>query len=613
MEEKISTDSFLEVPPSKEKFKEILKSLPKSPGVYKFLDESKNPIYIGKAKNLKSRISSYFRDAPDKTKKIEKLVRSLKGLEITLTTSELEALLMEQHLIKEKRPKFNVQFKDDKGYPWIKIEISKEFPSAKSFLGKKDDKDKFFGPFPSSHSVHDSLKLLQKIFKIRNCSDSFFQNRTRPCIQHEIGRCSAPCVGLITKKEYMQDVNSTQLLLLGKSEELISNFYNLMDSHSKTKSFEKAAVYRDKISSLRDIQRLQSISGHRKERDAVIVVTINGKTKVGITHVREGWVTGHENFIQENILIEGSEIEYFIKTHYLNNVYCPSNLVVDEVIDNKKLIESALSQYHGKVIRIISKTGKRDQGLIEICKKNTRFSFNKNEKYRNLLPALESLREELSLPNKVKLIESYDISHHSGSSPVAGCVVFNEKGKLKKNYKLFNISKRNSGNDVGSMVETIERRFTNKSLDMQTPSLIILDGGKTHLSQVSHKLKQLNLDKIPVIAISKGARRKKEMDSIHQQDGSTKRVSSKLLAHNFIQEVRDETHRFSISNQRKKLKKVSSSSSLDRLVGIGPKRRKLLIRYFGSVAQLKRASINDLMKVPGLGKKTASLIHNQLK
>jgi len=613
MEEQIFTDSFLEVPASKEKLRNLLKTIPRKPGVYKFLNKSKQPIYIGKAKNLQKRISSYFRDSTGTSNKIKKLINSLQSFEITITNTELEALLMEQYLIKDRKPKFNVQFKDDKGYPWIRIDSSKEFPSAKSFLGRKDDKAKFFGPFPSSNAVQDSLKLIQKTFNIRNCSDSFFKNRTRPCIQYEIGRCSAPCVGLIQKKEYIQEVSSAELLLSGKSEQLISSFYDLMDLHSKDKSFEKAAIYRDKISSLRDVQRLQSITGHTKERDAISICTIEGQTKVGITHVNEGWVTGHENFIQKKTNLEGSTIEYFIKAHYFNKVYCPANLVIGESLTNKKTLELALSEFHGKAIKIITKLGKKDKGLLQICENNTKFSFNRGVKSKNILLAFKSLAKELSLSNGIRIIESYDISHHSGSAAVAGCVIYSQKGKEKQQYKQFNISKENAGNDIASMIEVLERRFRNKSIGMEVPSLILLDGGKVHLLKVANKLKELNLEEIPIMAISKGVRRKLEMDSIHKQDGSIKKISKGSVADNLIQEIRDETHRFAISLQKKKLKKISTSSSLDQLVGVGPKRKKMLIRYFGSVEQIKRASAQDLSNVPGLGDKTASLIYNQLQ
>ena len=268
--------------------KSFVKEIPSNSGVYQFINAKRDTIYVGKAKNIRKRVFSYFQESVDKSEKLKSLIRESEFLEFTITNNELEALLLEQHLIKDIKPKFNIQFKDDKGYPWIRVKTSKTYPAANSFLGKKEGSDKFFGPYPNSYAVRDSLNLLQKIFKIRNCSDSFFKNRSRPCIQHEIGRCSAPCVGLISKKDYRTDVKSTIKLLDGKSEELISDFYNFMDMHSKAKSFEKAALYRDKISSLREIQRNQSIVGFSKARDAIASSTANGVTKVGITHVKGG-------------------------------------------------------------------------------------------------------------------------------------------------------------------------------------------------------------------------------------------------------------------------------------------------------------------------------------
>ena len=299
------------IPTSKETLIDFLKDLPKEPGIYKFLDEKKIPLYIGKAKNLKNRVPSYFKNSKDRTKKIKNLIKESRYLDIALTKNELEALLLEQHLIKETKPKFNVQFKDDKGYPWIRIDSSKDFPSAKSFLGKKKDKETYFGPYPSSYAVRDVLSIMQKTFKLRNCTDSFFKNRTRPCMQYEIGRCSAPCVKYINKRDYLKEVKGAVQLLEGKSEDIINEFYSSMDINSKNKSYERAAMYRDKISALREIQRNQSITGYTKERDAISITSLNGVTKIGITHVNKGWITGHENFKQKNPSLERFSSRYF--------------------------------------------------------------------------------------------------------------------------------------------------------------------------------------------------------------------------------------------------------------------------------------------------------------
>ena len=600
-----------ELPHSEEALSTFLRKLPTNPGIYKFIRKDNNPIYIGKAKNLRKRVTSYFRASKDKTQKIKNLVKEALFIDITITNTELEALLLEQHQIKEFRPKFNVQFKDDKGYPWIKIESEKLFPSAKSFLGKKDKKGKYYGPYPSSYAVRETLSLIQKAFRLRNCNDSFFRNRARPCMQYEIGRCSAPCVKLISKKDYLKDVKASEMILEGRSEDLMQDFYSSMDDLSKNHLYEKAAIYRDKISALRDIQRSQSIAGFSKERDAVVLCSMGGVTKIGITRVNKGWITSHENFIPKNIDIDVSLLESFLKVHYLADAFCPQTIVLEGSISDKKIIEEALTKHHKKIIKIITKPSKKDKGLLEITKSNTSLALKRSTKDINdISRVLTSLKNYLGIKNKIRLIESYDISHHSTIGAVAGCVVYSNKGKLKNRYRSFKITKENAGNDIASMKEVILRRFNNQELLEELPDLIIIDGGKVHLEAVRTILNRLNIKDIELLSISKGARRKAEMDSIHRMDGSVIRVTKGSSSHLLLQEIRDETHRFAIFNQRKKQLKISMKSSLDQINGIGENKKKILLRYFGSVEQIKRASAQDLNKVLGIGVKMADLIYN---
>ena len=611
MEEKIFIESPYLIPRKEQFIRQFLLDLPASPGVYKFLDKHKTPLYIGKAKVLKKRVSSYFR-VSSRTKKIDMLIEEAKFLEFALTSSELESLLLEQFLIKEYKPKFNVQFKDDKGYPWIKIESQKDYPSAKSFLGKKKKNGKFFGPFPNPYAVRDALKLVQKTFKLRNCSDSYFKNRSRPCLQHEIGRCSAPCVGLIENNEYLRDVKGAELLLSGKSEELIDNFYSLMDEFSLERNYENAAMYRDRISALRDIQRSQSIAGFSKSRDALYTTSLKGIIKIGVTHVHKGWVVGHQNYLQNNDSVDHDILEEFISQQYFNTKECPSVLVVNQKLKNKGLIEKALSNFHSKKIVIITRPGKKDKGLLDVCKANTEYTLRKNKEDKNILSKITELRRQLNIVDEINLIESYDISHHAGDNAVAGCVAFTKEGKAKKLYRTYNISKSNAGNDIGSMVELIERRFS-KDKERKIPDLIIIDGGKTHLKSVLQKFKDLKIDKMNIISISKGIRRKASFDSIHTVNGTTLSLKEGSVFVNFIQEIRDETHRFAIESQKKRRSKKSISSSMNTLYGIGPVRKRLLLRHFGSIEQIKRASLQDILRAPGIGKVSAQEIFSQLK
>ncbi len=605
----ISIESSYLIPNEKGLIKDFISSIPKRPGVYKFLDQSKNPLYIGKAKYLDKRLASYFRTS-SRSEKINKLFEVAKYIEFSLTNSELESLLYEQYLIKNHKPKFNVQFKDDKGYPWIKVETYESFPAAKSFLGKRQDKGKFFGPFPNSYAVRDALKLIQKTFKLRNCSNAYFKNRSRPCLQYEIGRCSAPCVGFINKEDYQREVKGADLLLSGKSEELVKEFYNLMDHFSSTSQFEKAAVYRDRISALRDIQRTQSVAGFNKNRDAIYLSTVKGKLKIGVCSVNQGWVTGHKNFTLEEG-IEGNEtLESFIGHHYFSNASCPSVLVLGQHLENKKLIEKALSKFHEKKITIITKLSKKDKGLLEICKANTEFMLKTDKTDGDIDYKLDHLKLGLQIET-IETIESYDISHHAGDNAVAGCVVYTQEGKAKKLYRKYNISKENSGNDIGSMLELIERRFSSTK-KIKIPSLIIIDGGRTHLMNVEKKIKEMGITDTNIISISKGVRRKASFDSIHLTRGESLIVKEGSIFHNFIQEIRDETHRYAITIQKRKSIKSSLGSSIDNLSGVGDTRKKILLRYFGSLEQIKRASVEDLSEVSGIGKATAESIYNQL-
>ena len=440
MKEKIFTESPYFIPSSDEEIKNFIKEIPNSPGVYKFLDQSRYPLYIGKAKSLNKRLGTYFR-VSSRSEKISKLIGASKFIELSLTNTELESLLHEQYLIKNFKPKFNVQFKDDKGYPWIKVETDKNFPSAKSYLGKKQEKAKFFGPFPNSYAVRDALKLIQKTFKLRNCSDSYFKNRSRPCLQYEIGRCSAPCVGLINEEEYQNEVRGADLLLSGRSEDLVQEFYGLMDKFASKRQYEKAAVYRDRISALRDIQRTQSIAGFSKNRDAIYLSTLKGKVKIGVSSVIGGWVTGHKNFHLEEGIEENEILESFIAHHYFSSNYCPTVLVLGHELPSKRLIEQALSKFHGRKISIISKPSKKDKGLLEICKANTEFVLKKDRTDPHIDYKIDDLKKQLQI-DEIDIIESYDISHHSGDNAVAGCVVYNQEGKAKNLYRKYNIIKK---------------------------------------------------------------------------------------------------------------------------------------------------------------------------
>ena len=590
-----------------------LNFLPTEPGIYRFLDSESQVIYIGKAKNLRKRVKTYFSKSKDQSRKLRRLVSESIFLEMTLTTSELEALLLEQHSIKELKPKYNVQYKDDKGYPWIKISTSKEYPSAISFRGTKDSKDQYFGPFPSTFAVKNTLKIIQKIFKLRDCKDSFFKNRKRPCLQYEIGRCSAPCVKAISKKDYLKEVEQAGSLLEGKTSDLLQVMYLEMDNYSSNKSYEKAADYRNKISSLREIQRDQSIAGFKKDRDAISISYSSERTKIGVTSVRGGWIVSHKNFTQENSLLEERLLDSFLSSYYTTENTCPGVVLVSEDLIDKNTIQLALSEYHKKKVSITNKIRNKDIGLMKISQANTDLYLKRQEgNKKDLSEVFIYLKEKLGLVEDINLIESYDISHFSGKNALAGQITYDKQGAVRDFYRTYNISNENSGNDIGSMKEVIKRRFTKNGSELILPSLILIDGSYTHLKAVRKVLNKLGIDGVCLLAISKGARRKPEMDSIHTETG--KKLSLRKNSPEFllIQEIRDETHRFSITKLRKKELKSASKSSLDVIDSVGIERKRALLRFFGSFDQISKASTKDLMKVKGVGKKTANIIYSNL-
>jgi excinuclease ABC subunit C len=506
-----------------------------------------------------------------------------------------------------------VQFKDDKGYPWIKITTSKAYPAAISFRGTKDSKDKYFGPFPSSFAVKNTLKIIQKIFKIRDCKEAFFKNRKRPCLQYEIGRCSAPCVRAISKKNYLKEVQQAISLLEGKANNVLEVMYLEMDKCSSNKSYEKAADYRNKISSLREIQRDQSIAGFNKDRDAISVSYSSDRNRIGVTSVRGGWIVSHKNFTQEKSSLKEGLLDSFLSSYYITENTCPEVVLVSEDLIDKDTIQLALSEYHNKKVFITNKIRNKDIGLMKISQSNTDLYLKKQERSKkDLSKVLSSLQDKLNLKEEINLIESFDISHFSGKKALAGQITYNKTGKARDLYRTYNISKENSGNDIGSMQEVLSRRFTKKGNELILPSLILIDGSNTHLKAVRKVLDRLRVHGVCLLAISKGARRKPEMDLIHTETGkklSLRKNSPEFL---FIQEIRDETHRFSITKQRKKELKSVTKSSLDALESVGIERKRALLRFFGSLDQISKASTKDLMKVRGVGKKTADIIFRNL-
>ena len=589
-----------------------LHELPNTPGIYKFLNEDKEIIYIGKAKDLSKRTKSYFSNLKNKTRKLKTLISETRFLDITITSTELEALLLEQHSIKQHRPKFNVQFKDDKGYPWIKISGRNDFPSINYFLGKNKSGDLLYGPYPNRSSVRDALLVIQRTFKLRNCTDSFFKSRTRPCLQYEIGRCSAPCDGRVSKEDYQIALYAVQQLLSGNGKEAVTELYAYMDQNSKLKNYEKASYFRDQIISIREVQKQQSITGFKEDRDAVVFLAGKSKNLFGVTEVRGGWITSHQTFYVESMSGEEKNIlEEFLLNHYLSVNYCPSKILLDSKIPNIRILNKVLSKQHAKKVSFIHRLTSKDVGLLKITSENTNL-INKNSLYSSDLKNIYKLiGSDLGLKKPIKRIECYDISHSSGSTPVGACVVFGLHGKIKSEYRIYNISQELGGNDLESLRELVRRRYKRKQ--MLPPDLIIVDGGRNQLNAVSSQLISLGLFDISVIGISKGHRRKSENDSLHLLPKLVLPINKTNKGHSFLQQIRNEAHRFAINNLKKKRVKLIRSSLLEEISGIGKAKKSILIRYFSSLEKIAEASLSDLEAVPGIGRDVAQSVYKTLK
>ena len=597
-----------------EGFLSELNTVPKKPGVYRFLDTKDQPIYIGKAKNLNSRVRSYFSKANARNKKISALIEETISLDFTKTISELDALLLEQHLIKKYLPKFNIQFKDGKGYPFIRLEVSKDFPAANVHLGSKENSVKYFGPYPNTYAVRDVLSLIQNVFKLRNCSDSFFKHRTRPCMQYQINKCSAPCVGFINKDDYVKEVKSAEMLLSGRGEHLVKGFYQQMDTYSSKKQYEMASKYRDKISSLREVQRAQSISGFEEDVDAIIILKSKKNIFIGLTQVRGGWVVGHKNFIQIINKLDQNLLESFIKSYYLSISTGPSRIISNQSFNNKKIIQKLLNKHFEKEVRLTSKLSNKDKGLLKLAETNSKqvkgFKGIKRKKYEE---GILDIHKIFKFKKEINRLEGYDISHQSGKNAIGACVTYGKKGKNKQHFRLYKISEQNSGNDIASMTEIIRRRFERSIRENQKlPELLIIDGGKVHLKKVKEILNLMELKDIEIISVSKGGRRKPEMDLFNTFEGKSLKYNASSKGMLLIQEIRNEAHRLCVTNLYKARRKLITYSELDDIPGVGQVTKQKLLRYFGSIAQLKRASKQDIERILGVGKTRANIIKKSL-
>ena len=589
-----------------------LKKVPSTPGVYKFFD-NKEIIYIGKAKNLKKRVSSYFGKAY-KDRKTAQIKFLTDKVETFTTKNEVEALLLEQMLIKENKPKFNILLRDDKTYPYIYFSLDHEFPGVYSKRTKKAVDKKYYGPFVSSEAVKKSIKEIQKIFKVRNCSDSTFANRTRPCIEFQMKRCSAPCVQKINKVDYFEDITSAKSFLSSSDTKTVQKLTNDIEKAVSKLDFEKAAEIRDRLNRLNLLKEEQSVVTLANDIDIFSVSSEMSYIGISIIVVRNGKIRGAKTHLIKQAHFNSFDDVYqsAVCNFYENQIDIPKKILCAFALDDKKILEDMFQSKYKKQVKIIHSPSKSITPIFNLCKLNAaqviKNHISKEDKYTF---ALNELSNYLGI-KEIKKIEGYDVSHISGNNAVASCVVFSNTGPLKNNYRLFNIPQKLSGNDIGSLEHVIERRLKYYDDPKTKPDLILIDGGKSQLKFVKQVIDESEHKDLELISIVKGANRVRATETIIAKNGVLE-LDKYSKAFLLLQEIRDESHRFALQAQRKKKRSKITKSELDNIKGIGNILKQRLLKRFKSVAKMKLASADDLMTVEGINEKIAKLIINELK
>ena len=593
--------------------KNFLKNASNKPGVYRMYDSEGLLLYVGKAKNLKNRLSSYF-NASGLTTKTMALVSRIANIEVTITNSETEALLLEQNLIKKEKPPYNILLKDDKSYPYIYLS-NHEYPLLSYARGKKKKNGQYFGPFPSSGAVRESLNFLQRVFKLRNCEDSYFNNRSRPCLQYQIGRCSGPCVDLITPDAYQSDLNHAKLFLQGKNQYLLTELQQDMEKASISLEFEEAARIRDQIQYLRKVQESQVIEAKQGNVDVVAVVQEQAIWGVHVISVRHGQMLGSRSYYPKFNMDESLEqgLTAFVSQFYLvMNREIPDELIVSHDLQDKAVIQAALSEQKNKQVKISESVRAERLRWLQMAINNAEEAVRIRIKDKHhILAQYQDLAKELELDEPPTRMECFDISHSHGEATVASCVVFNHEGPLKSDYRKYNIEGEVAGDDYGAMRQALTRRFK-KIAEGKTPDLLLIDGGKGQLGVAKEVLAELELtERIALLGVSKGVTRKAGMEILLYEGGEfTLDLASPAL--HLIQQIRDESHRFAIQGHRARRAKARGRSILEEIEGIGPKRRKELLRFFGDVGQVKSANVDEISKVPGISRQLAQEIYDAL-
>ena len=605
------------MPPERAGFdaKSFVDSLPARPGVYRMLDVDGVILYVGKARNLKGRVGSYFQPS-NVHPKIQALVAKTADMAVTITNSDTEALLLEFNLIKKHRPRFNVVLRDDKSFPYLHFETEHEYPRLTFYRGSRKEPGRFFGPYPSAGAVRETLQQLQKLFRLRNCDDTYFSNRSRPCLQYQIQRCTAPCVGLISPGSYARDVGAAIKVLEGRNDEVSEDLGRRMESAAAKLNFEEAAQLRDQLAKLKAVQAQQIVTaGNDHDADVIAIAAGGGEYCLALMFVRAGRSLGSTTFFPKAPFAELPEVlAAFVSQYYLERD-SPPEILVQQDFDDMALLESTLAARTGHKVRISSSVRGIRARWIGMMQKNAQEALTMRALARaSIESSLEDLREAFDLDDTPGRIECFDISHTGGTDTMASCVVFGEEGPLKNEYRRFNITGIQPGDDYAAMYQALSRRYKRvRDGEIPKADVLLIDGGKGQLAEAAKVLGELGVSGITLIGVAKGADRRPGQEQLFLlgQDTPTILAPDSRALH-LIQRVRDEAHRFAITGHRRKRAKRHNQSILETIPGLGPVKRRELLKQFGGLQGILRAGIDDFVQIRGLGRELAEVIYEHL-
>ena len=595
--------------------KVFLKNLSTRPGVYQMLDQDGTVLYVGKARSLKSRVSSYFQSGADLVPKTRALMKNVAEVSVTITGTETEALILEYNLIKRHQPRYNVLLRDDKSYPYVRI-TEHDYPRITFYRGSRKQPGRFFGPYPSARSVREGIGLLQKLFKVRGCEDTFFSNRSRPCLQYQIKRCSAPCVALISKNNYAQDLEHAVKFLEGRNDEVVADLGARMDEAATNLDFESAAQYRDQIATLKKAQEKQFVSRDRRLDVDVVYYAQSGRLHgFAILFIRRGRNLGIRTYFPKVSRHEDGRavLSSFVTQYYLSHEV-PKEIIVSDDIDDQELLELALAERAERKVAIKTQVRGDRAHWLEMTEKNAKEAIAlRLASDNNMRKRYEGLRHALDLAEPPERLECFDISHSHGESTVASCVVFGAEGPLKSDYRRFNIRDVEPGDDYGAMKQALERRYKRlQKGEAPLPDVLFVDGGKGQVSQAVEVFEKLQIEGVQIVGVAKGPGRKPGLEQLFLPGHKRPLIlPADAAALHLIQQIRDEAHRFAITGHRGQRAKTRRTSRLEDIPGLGPKKRKDLLREFGGLQGVVKAGVDDLIQVPGISKRLAELIYDQ--